>query len=173
MPAAVGHHYPGLLDFPTALGPETRTERTQWVRIEAGAVYLANFPCAKSWSKLWGASRCATRGHSHQNPLPRGSHRKVQKSTFGARTLNRLRFGAHRLYRTPMAKAVLFGQNCSFEFRPPKHPNRCSPLQTTKIFCLTAEFQYPRKKKKKKKTPIDGLTSYQRSTGVTSGRHTS
>ena len=74
-----------------------------------------------------GISDCrATRGHSPQNPVPRGSENKNPIVIVGCHRLYRLRFGVHRLYRTPMAKAVLFGQNGSFEFRPPKHPNRCS-----------------------------------------------
>ena len=89
---------------------------TQFIREPLGLILGFYRISAYSW----------TPGHSPLFRIGRGSGKKKPIVIVGARTLNRLRFGAHRLYRTPMAKAVLFGQNCSFEFRPPKHPNRCS-----------------------------------------------
>ena len=66
---AAGNHYPGQLDMPTALGPETRATREQFVRFDANAAapYPVDFGCATSWSKLWGASRCGLMHPHHKN----------------------------------------------------------------------------------------------------------
>ena len=66
---AAGNHYPGQLDLPTALGPETRATREQFVRFDANAAvpYPVDFGCATSWSKLWGASRCGLMHPHHED----------------------------------------------------------------------------------------------------------
>lgn len=64
-----GNHYPGRLNLPVVLGTERRPTRVQFVRFEANVVdpYPADFECATSWSKLWGASRCGIFHQHHQD----------------------------------------------------------------------------------------------------------
>ena len=69
---AAGNHYPGLLNLPTALGPETATVRVQSIRFDANAAapFPVDFGCPTSWSKIWGASRCGLL-HSHHKDSDR------------------------------------------------------------------------------------------------------